>query len=270
MKTIEIILNEEICELKKIVEEVEKRLKNPPKGNLRISKKKNKVEYYYKTDEKGSISENGRYMKKNERELAKRIAQRDYDMCILKNAKERLKAIENFQAKYEKTNLKEIGMRLNPCRRDLLDAIIISDEEFVKQWESVSYKGKVLIDDEQAIMTERGERVRSKSEKIIADKLYLLGIPYRYEYPILLKGNITVYPDFTILKMPERKEVYLEHFGMMDDMDYVSKTLYKINTYEKNGIYLGIDLFVTHETSRNPLNTKNLDEMLRELFCEKY
>ena len=125
------------------------------------------------------------------------------------------------------------------------------------------------MDDEIEIITERGERVRSKSEKIIADKLYALGIPYRYEYPLVLSGNIRVYPDFIILKLPEREEVYLEHFGRMDDEEYVESVMYKLSTYEKNRIYLGVNLFVTHETSKNPLNTRALDGMLKSLFCEE-
>lgn len=157
----------------------------------------------------------------------------------------------------------------NPFRRTLVKTEIISDEEFIRQWESVGYRGKEFEDEENEIITERGERVRSKSEKIIADKLFALGIPYRYEYPVLLNGNIRMYPDFTILKMPEREEVYLEHFGMMDDADYVENTMYKLNTYEKNGIYLGVNLYVTHETSRNPLNTRVLDRMLKKAFCEE-
>ena len=64
--------------------------------------------------------------------------------------------------------------------------------------------------------------------------------PYRYEYPLMLEGNIRKCPDFTILKMPERKEVYLEH--------------------------LGINLFFTHETSKHPLNTRVLDEMIQKWF----
>ena len=80
-------------------------------------------------------------------------------------------------------------------------------------------------------------------------------------------NNFTIYTDFTILKMPERKEVYLEHFGMLDDEEYFEKMLIKLNTYEKNGIYLGINLFFTYETSRKPLNTKALNNQLRELFC---
>lgn len=269
MKTLETTLKIEVNELKEIIKETENRLKNVPKGHLRIQKKKNKVEYYYKDEEKGSKSGNGRYMKKSEHNLARQIVQRDYDTNILKRAKARVAAIEEFLDKYRKTNIRTVWEKVDPYRKELLNTILLSDEEFVKQWIAVSYKGKEFIDEEKEILTERGERVRSKSEKIIADKLYMLGIPYRYECPIILKGNIKVHPDFTILKMPEREEVYLEHFGMMDDIEYVDKVLYKMSTYEKNGIYLGVNLFVTHETSRNPLNTKTLDGMLRKLFCEE-
>ena len=75
-----------------------------------------------------------------------------------------------------------------------------------------------------------------------------------------------MYPDFTILKMPEREEVYLEHLGMMDDMEYINTFLYKLETYEKNGIYMGINLFFTYETSKKPLNTRVLDDFIRKVF----
>ncbi len=266
MKTIETMLKKEMKELQKIIESAEKRLKNTPRGYLRILKKKNTVEYYLKDDVTGG---NGRYLKKNEKDIAKAIAQRDYDVILLKNTRERLKSIELFLDKYKKTSLRDMYQRINPCRRELIDAVEISDEEFVKQWKSVIYEGKEFVDDEQVIITEKGERVRSKSEKIIADKLYSMGIPYRYEYPLLLSGDVKIYPDFTILRLLMREEVYLEHFGMMDNIDYVNTAIYKINTYEKNGIYLGMKLFITHETSKRPLNTKILNEMLRELFCEE-
>lgn len=141
--------------------------------------------------------------------------------------------------------------------------LVISDEEYVKRWLAVDYPRMGFEENAPEFITERGERVRSKSEKIIADKLNSLGIPYRYEYPLLLAGNIIRRPDFMILKMPERKEVYLEHLGMMDKTEYIEDTVYKWNLYEKNGLYLGDTLFFTHETSKNPLNTRVLDELLR-------
>ena len=106
-------------------------------------------------------------------------------------------------------------------------------------------------------------------EKIIADKLYSMGIPYRYECPILMKNGIKVHPDFTVLKMPEREEVYLEHLGMMDDMEYVESVIRKLNTYEKNGIYLGIHLFITYETAKYPLSLRQLEELIKGVFSEE-
>ena len=269
MQTIESKLKHELYELEKLVNEAEKRIKKSPVGNLNISKRKNGVEYYYKNNDDKQQRKNGRFIRKSEHDLAKRIIQRDYDIAIVKNARERVKVIESFLRRYPKTNLKNISEKLHPCRKELIDNLIVSDKEYIEAWRNKQYTGKGFLNDEQVITTEQGERVRSKSEKIIADKLYMLGVPYRYEHPLNLPGDVRIYPDFTILKMPEREEVYLEHFGMLDDADYINKTLNKINTYEKNGIYIGVNLFITHETSRFPLNTQNLDSMFRTLFCEE-
>ncbi len=265
MKTIESMLKREKIFLEKVVKEAKKRLQTAPEGHLRITKKCDSVEYYYKNSD--VCNPNGRYMKKSEVKLVKGIAQRDYDTRIVKLAEERIKAITGFLAQYEITSLKKMYEKLNQYRKELVSPFEISDDEYVKRWQEVKYTGKAFADDMAEIVTERGERVRSKSEKIIADKLYVMGVPYRYEYPILLEGNIKLYPDFTILKMPEREEVYLEHLGLMDDNDYVENVICKLNTYQKNEIFLGVNLFVTYENGKVPLNTKALDGLLRKLFC---
>ena len=267
MQTMESVLRNEICILEEIVKGARKRLKTAPTGHLRIMKKHNRIEYYYRSDGRSNNNNNGRYMKKQELNLAKGIAQRDYDVLLVKNAEERIKGITTFLKMYEKTSLKSLYEKTNQYRRDLVSVPIMSDDEFIKCWQAVEYAGKSFAENFQEIITERGERVRSKSEKIIADKLYALGIPYRYEYPLILEGNIKVYPDFTILRMPAREEVYLEHFGMMDDSNYVDKAIYKLDSYERNGIYPGVNLFILHETSKRALNIKVVDRLIRKLFC---
>lgn len=272
MRTIESMLTEELYDLKEIVTKVKKQLDKAPEGQLRVRNWKGVEEYYYRNGTNGSNSErreNGRYLRKDEIGMASRLAQRDYDICVLKNAEERIKTIERFLKLYDKTSLKKLYRKVNQLRKKLIVPVVLSDEEFIKQWEAVEYKGKLFEDDENIMLTERGERVRSKSEKIIADKLNALGIPYRYECPLILEGGIKVYPDFTILRMPTREEVYLEHFGMMDDMNYVESVLYKLNTYEKNRIYLGVNLFATYETRRKSINTKALDNLIKTLFCKE-
>ena len=267
MRTIETELKYELCELKKVVGQAQKRLQTVPNGFLRIKKKRDGVEYYLK-DVEGK-GDNGRYLRKSERGIAEGIAQRDYDIKLVKNAEERIRAITDFIEKYNKTSLQGLYAMTNHYRRELLHEAILSDEEYVSRWQEIKYTGKPHAEDAPEIITERGERVRSKSEKIIADKLYSLGIPYRYEYPLILTGNIKIYPDFTILKMPEREEVYLEHLGMMDDSSYVEHMIYKLNTYERNGIYLGVNLFITYETSKKPLNTRMLNEFIKKLFMRE-
>ena len=277
MKKIETILNEEKCQLEKVVKEARKRLITAPKGRLRIAKKRKGVEYYYKSDLKdedtmgpdGSVKKknnNGRYVKKSEMKFVRELAQRDYDEQLVGRGEARIKAIEKFLEKYNTTDLRDLYRKINSYRRELIHADIISDEEYIKRWQEVEYKGKAFDDEVKEIITEKGERVRSKSEKIIADKLYAMGIAYRYEYPLLLDGNIMVYPDFTILKMPEREEIYLEHFGMLDDARYVENVIYKLNSYERNRICLGVNLFVTYETSKKPINVKALDLLIRKRF----
>ena len=104
----------------------------------------------------------------------------------------------------------------------------------------------------------------SLSRLHIADLLNKEGIPYRYEYPILLSGLGTVYPDFTVLNVKRRKELYWEHLGMMDDPEYVEKALQKIAMYEENGIFPGESLILTYETRMNPISPKIVNLMISQ------
>ncbi len=256
-------LRKELRMLYKIAKEVKEKLKKAPKGNLRISNSHAKPEYYYKQE--GSSGGNGSYIKKKDLGQAIAIAQRDYDRQLLGRVERRIALMEKFIEEYAYMKPEGVFDMLNPYRKELVSPHIVSDEEYVKQWLMVEYQGKHFDEGISSIITENGERVRSKSEKIIADKLYAMGIPYRYEYPITLSNGIRVYPDFTILKMPERKEVYLEHFGLLDDEGYLETTMRKLNSYSENRIFLGDNLLITYETSRYPLNTKMLDGMLQRM-----
>lgn len=264
MKTVQSVLREEVRQLKEMVRRANGRLKKVPKGSLRVANKQQRVDYYYKSEKNAKWV----YLKKSELSRAKVLAQRDYDLQMIKLGSERIRAIEQFLKKYDETNVQNIYENTNPGRCVLLSEHVMSDEEYAVKWQQMRYEGKDFAEEVNEIITEKGERVRSKSEKIIADKLYALGIPYRYECPLVLHGNITVYPDFTILRVATREEVYLEHFGMMNDEVYVEKTMNKLATYEKNGIYLGVNLFMTFETGKRVLNMRALDDLLRKLFCE--
>lgn len=155
---------------------------------------------------------------------------------------------------------------MSPSRKKMVDARIISDKEYVNQWSAKIYSGKDFAEGQAEIYTEKKERVRSKSEKIIADMLYHKKIPYKYECPINLKGLGMIYPDFTCLRLADRKTILWEHLGMMTDPIYCQKAMKKIDIYAKNGFIQGRDIIYTFESEKNSLNTMSVENLINQIF----
>jgi hypothetical protein len=168
--------------------------------------------------------------------------------------------------KFEPEAIEQIYANLIEERKALVNPIAIPADDYAKQWQSIPYEKKSFLDSEAEIYTEKGERVRSKSEKIIADKLMLMGIPYKYECPLNLKGIGKVYPDFTVLNVRTRREYYWEHLGMMDQAEYCKKALSRIEVYEKNGLMPGKELLLTHETKDHPIQTGIVVNMINRFL----
>lgn len=257
-KLVEELLKEQ-NELESIISCSEKKLLELPNGKIRVSKSGTTWQYYLREGK----NPNGRYLRKEDSKLAEKIIDREYTEKLLKVCCERKKGIDKFLQVVDKYKPDRVYYSLPEAKQHCLTPVILSDEEYVSRWEELEYEGKEFPDDYPEIYSDKGERVRSKTEKIIADKLYKEGIPYRYEQPYKLKNYGVVYPDFRILDVNNRKELILEHFGMMDDMEYVGKAMKKIMLYEKNGLVLGKDLLITYETSVAPFNSRIFENMLK-------
>ena len=93
----------------------------------------------------------------------------------------------------------------------------------------------VFLDSNLIYRTDRGELVRSKSEWIIADKLYAAGIDYQYEQPLVL-GGIERLPDFTIIDDDSGLTWYWEHNGLLDNIEYRKRWERKLAAYREEGI----------------------------------
>ena len=81
-----------------------------------------------------------------------------------------------------------------------------------------------------------------------------------------LTGYGMVYPDFTVLNKNTMEVVYLEHFGKMDDSEYAAKAVAKVRNYEKTGIYVGRNLFLTMETKATPFDAGCIETMFRDFI----
>ena len=263
MNEIKELLKTRENQLLNLKKEIEKSLKKAPKGTLRICKSKNRTQFYHRTNPKDF---SGKYIPQKNHILAKNLAQKDYNQKLLVSIKKELYAIQKYLQSFPELNAEEIVFSLHPERQKLVIPVYESDEIFIENWNALQYEGKFFNDYLPEYFTAKGERVRSKSEIIIADALENNGIPYRYEYPLYLKGLGQIYPDFTVLNVRTRKEFVWEHFGMMDDTIYAENAIQKIATYEQNGFFPGINLLLTYETKNNPINQKSIHLLIQEFL----
>lgn len=233
----------------------------PEKARLRAVKKGNIYHYFIRKD---GYSSNGEYIRKKDRKIASILAQIEYDeklSLILQNTLETLnkyKEIINgdpFELALDKLSL---------GKRELVRMPFLSDDKYIIEWMSQKYEGLMFREDYPEFYTRQGLRVRSKSEVIIADILDELAVPFLYEKPLKLKAG-TFHPDFTLLNIKERREVYWEHFGMMDDMDYRNNAFLKIRNYESNGLYQNDSVIWTFETGKYPLNIREIRKMVAKI-----
>ena len=261
----EILLQLE-ADILKMIHEAEHAENNQITGHLRISNVKGRARFYHKyTDENGQ--KHSHYISPaNNAELITNLAQRSYDKAFLKTAYRQLSAVRTALKDINENSLINVFSLLHNERKKLITPYVPDDELFIRNWENDSYAPGYFSNKIPEIYSERGERVRSKSEKIIADKYNMMGFHYKYEKPLFLtdKTNfVTVRPDFTVLNVRKRKQYYHEHLGKMDDPKYVRRNIYKLRLYEKNGIFIGDQLFLTLESSEQPLDMNHFELMIK-------
>ncbi|WP_408069598.1 hypothetical protein [Butyrivibrio sp. JL13D10] len=245
-------------ELKDILSKCNSLIEQLPEGRLKVIQKQGRP-YYYICDDKGDKSY--KYLHRDEINTARKIAQRDYEQKVKTAVQKEMTAITKYSKTMPETTYEHIYDKLVSGRKILVTPHFVPDNVFLEKWLAEPYESGYFEDGMPEHYTDNNERVRSKSEVIIANTLNKLGIPYKYECPIFI-GNKKVYPDFSILKMPQRKVIYWEHLGLLDDDEYLARNMEKLDNYESHGYFLGDNLIITRETSERPLNSKHVMRLI--------
>lgn len=270
------LLEKRLVELQNLLFTKKKSYEKAPQGRIRISQNGGHPEYYLVT-ERGSLR--GKYLPHSQKTLARQLVQKDYDARLIKLLQKEITALQNYMKQTSNGRaIPELYDSLCPARRSLITPAILTNEQYAARWQDVSWTGRPFASDAPYICTARGERVRSKSEVIIADTLFRHNIPYRYEFPITLKrsnsadirrdfgSSITLYPDFLCLNTRTRTEFYWEHFGLMDSTEYSNNAAGKLRLYTENGILAGRNLIITMETQTEPPSIKALEKLIEEFL----
>lgn len=258
------LLEERIAYLQSIKGYLEKELAKAPAGNISVFKGKSDAYFRYYNREQPT-DKYGKYIDKTNTKLRTELAQKKYHELMLRNVKEELRKLQKIESYNLVDSVIHTYENIHPGIKKLIVPIEIDDEQYAIKWQQMPYDGnKFTEQDVTEFYSKKGERMRSKSEVLIANALYYKGIPYKYECPIYLPNGKVKYPDFTILHIKQRKTYYWEHFGKMDDVEYVENNVKKISEYEKIGIILGDNLIITMETSGIPLGTRTIENLLQK------
>lgn len=202
-----------------------------------------------------------KFLQKSEMDLVRKLAQKSYDEKVLRIAEKRLQQMKSLVGTYHDNEIEEVYKKEHPARKALVIPVEPTEEQLEMEWYRREYKGKEFQEGMPVIITEKGERVRSKTEKCWQTS-FIEKKSYIDMKTIIFKRIWDCLPGFYILFQKKRKEIYWEHEGMMDNPEYARAAIRKIESYEKNGIYPGENLILTFETQQNVLDFKIIEEMI--------
>lgn len=257
-------LENQLIELDRLIVKNNKnitRLKDVPPYSVNISKSHDSFQYYLVE----KASKKKRYAGKKQRRLVKKIVQRDYECMVNIKLLKLKKKIETFLRDCDIDEINKLYNDMPEARKNLITPIVETDDMYIQKWLEENPGNRNPYPEQGKYRTNRGEMVRSKSEKIIADALDKYNVPYQYE-PMLEVGYSTFYPDFVALNIRTRQTKYWEHLGIVSDMEYATKNFSKIQSYEKNGYMIGRDLIITMESVDVSIDVKLVEEKIKEFF----
>lgn len=256
------ILQEEvrnrIFQIQQIIKSLELQEKDAPEGSLRIAFRKANPHFFHtnKTCNKGT------YIPESNFQLARKLAQKDYNLRVKNELNRQLKSLMYFEKHYRPAKLQLIFQKLHFIRKDLLYSAFLPQNDFCQQWQETPFIGKEVGLEVPDFFTRNNEHVRSKSEILIADTLKLNKIPYRYEAPVHLSGIGIIHPDFTCLNPRTHQEFLWEHFGLMDNPDYSASAITKILHYQHDEYFPGKKIIFTYESKNVPLTNKTIQKII--------
>ena len=237
------------------------------------------------------------YIRKTDKDQLARLATNQYE-TKLKTAAEKEKhqidsCLEILSKDPESSDVNKV--KIPEQIKQHVRSSELTREGYARKWQesnSVVKKRRThKQDDYHKFKTLRGDYVASKSEVIIADRLFVKGIPYHYEIAFTPEATVdlsrpvynelgmisgyevigfspfdedTLHPDFYVLNTRTRKAYFWEHLGMMDDPEYCKKNFNRFMRILDAGYIIGEDLIVTHEDKKHPLMTEEIDRIIEK------
>lgn len=232
-------------------------LRDSKAGTLYIKQSKtSRIFTEYKNGKECGIGRNMKHVHKLARVKYIKLMIKNLEACY-KEVRKLLIKLEEIESKFDPDPL------LKTYSTSGLDLKEISYSPKQKKWMKQSFRKNEAFPDSLEHISNGGIVTRSKSEKLIANRLEEWNITFIYERPLMLDGK-TYYPDFTILK-DNGEIIYWEHFGMMSDEDYFIRNCKRHRNYRAHGLCDHTNLIITWEEDLFDMSV--IDHIIKTRIC---
>lgn len=172
--------------------------------------------------------------------------------------------VANLEAKIAEAS-KQLESLSGKMSSPIAETITASDKPIENSPPQHDYGASPVKPDQLIHTTARGEKVRSKSEVIIANMLHQLDVDYKYEYPVEGKVGIKR-PDFMVFDKAGKMLLW-EHLGMLSVPAYKESWDRKLEWYKDNGFIESENLFITTDAPDGSFDTTEVQLVAEQLLA---
>ena len=242
-----------------------KRLERCAEGQLRIRKSGKHLRLFREFPfQKGNPRKEVYLSKRKDTKLLASLCSKRYYTEIIQALTQEIQLLQSFLDGFDPQKKIRCIQVLPQELQGFVSLIVKPVEQICKEWENEPFETNTYPFEQEPLRTKKGELVRNRAECLIANTLFDLHIPYRYECAVKLPDGSTVYPDFTILHPKTLEIFYLEFFGKMDDPGYAISAFSRIRRYANSPIFPKLIMIFDHCDA--PFNTDTLLNVLKKCF----
>ncbi len=246
--------------LRELLVDFEDELNDLPDGTLLVYDKRGKRYYCQRLRPEGNRKKEHRISINKDSEMILALARKKYVEAALEIVKKDIAVIDNAISQFIPVN-EESVMDSFCIKYPELSKGIYYGKTDPEAWVASHVPQKDFYVEDLKSVSAQGEDMRSGGEMYISSRLDHFGIPYRYEAPLNIP-DLNYNPDFTILRPRDRKIIYWEHFGKVNDYEYVLRNIGKVRDYIDYGIKPWDNLIMTYNNEKGGYNGKLIDAMI--------
>ena len=259
------IYKKEFERITKLLEEqrrdLEGELEGLPKGRLLCYKSHGVSCYSERFPATGNAKKERRKGVKSDSEYLKKLVRKECVVRMIPRIERDIQLLERLLRSYEPADENSVMSDI-VAKYDEIGDYIYTQESVSKEWAGTTSGESKYHRENLTSISADGSHRRSLGEVIIGSRLSHYDIPYKYEAPIN-HPDIPYIPDFTIKRPSDGKIIYWEHFGMVNDVNYLQNNKRKLDTYERYGIVPWENLIISYSRSDYSINEKLIDALIQ-------